>query len=152
VDKKLFLAVGLGFLLNFCSSVRAWPLHIVWGSKTWEMQVEGIDTHLSFGEKNRILYGKVIYSESDFYQKLTKLDQKCRKLYCEASCLSEELFESAATKDKEDKWRYRDCVNFDFDAYIHNEERAPELKNLWEMFLQTKTEMQTLVLEHFELN
>ncbi|BED92735.1 MAG: hypothetical protein RsTaC01_0591 [Candidatus Paraimprobicoccus trichonymphae] len=115
------------------------------------MRIEEIFAPLSFGERNKILYGRIIDSESKIFKKLISLDIKCMMKRCEALDLSDKLFESVRSVDQEGKYRYRDCVNFNFNDYIQNEERKQELDDLWKEFHKIKSEMEALILKYFKI-
>ena len=96
--------------------------------------------------------GKTLYFEPDVYERLEQLDSERKKYYYDAMDLSEELFESAIEKDTTEHWRDRDCVNFDFDAYISGEPRFDELTELWENARLLKNEMLKIIKSCLQLS
>lgn len=131
------------------NQVKAVPKRIVHGKYSGQFRVEGLTP--DFDARNaHTLIGKTIDSESELYKQLKKLDSEYCNYYYQALDLSERLFESAKEKDQTDHWRERDCVNFDFDAYIGREPDTVNLVALWEKVDSLKTRMHLIIKSYLE--
>ena len=119
-------------------------LTITMGKYSGTCKIDGFAPEWNTSNKN--YYQPVtIKVPRETYEKLQRLDHKYTKYYYDAINLGEELFEAAASKDKEENWRYRDCVNFNFDKYISQEPRKKEYDELWSKVYEIERKMRAIV-------
>ena len=113
------------------------------------IRIGGLTTQHSL-DNSRSLIGKTINPKSNTFAKLREMDDECTELGYKCSVLSDQLFERAAAEDPEEKWRMRDCVNFNFDEYISRQPGKEELDKLWSQLCAIEREMRQMILDYFE--
>lgn len=129
--------------------VKAVPKRIVHGKYSGQVRVEGLTPNFDVRNAHTLI-GKTIDSKSELYKQLEKLDSEYCNYYYQALDLSKRLFESAKEKDRTEHWRERDCVNFDFNAYISCEPDTVNLIALWEQVDSLKTRMLLIIKSYLE--
>ena len=131
------------------SQVKAIPRQILWGTYSGRFKIQGLTPDF-YSPNAHNLVGQTIDFKNELYKRLEALDEKYNEYYWEAMELSETLFKSAMEKDTEEHWRYRDCVNFDYDEYISQEPGIEKLNDLWAKVRLIEHEMETLIIPYLK--
>lgn len=154
MNKKAISTVTMITLLSgsIFSQVKAIPKRIEWGTYSGQFKIQGLTPDFEEPDElsAHILVGQTIDFENGLYERLKALDEKYNEYYWEARELSETLFESAMEKDTEEHWRYRDCVNFDYNEYISQEPGIEKLNDLWAKVHLIEHEMETLIISYLK--
>ena len=154
MNKKTISTITMMTLLSgsIFSQVKAIPIKIKEGTYSGQFKIQGLTPDFEEPDElsAHILVGQTINFEDKLYERLEVLNEKYIEYYWEARELSETLFESAMEKDTKEHWRYRDCVNFDYDKYISQEPQKKDLDDLWKKVWSIQNEMRTLIISYLK--
>lgn len=154
MNQKAISTVTMITLLsgNIFSQAEAIPIRIKEGTYSGQFKVEGLTPDFNVRDNTEVydLIDETINFNDELYKKLKTLNREYNDYYRQAIVLGETLFELAMKKDKDDYWRYSDCVNFDSDKYISQEPQKKDLDDLWKKVWSIQNEMRTLIVSYLK--